>query len=43
MAGRFTIGCAFAAQEVDNVPGGPYDFRLNAVATERGIIRCGVA
>jgi len=40
LPGRFTLGCAFAAQEVDKVPVGPYDVRLNAVTTERGVIRC---
>jgi len=34
------IGCAFAAQEVDEVPAGPDDTRLALVATERGIIHC---
>ncbi len=38
---RFALGCAFAAQEVYDVPIGPYDSRLDAVATERGVIRCG--
>lgn len=38
---RFRLGCAFAAQQVDSVPVGPYDIRLDAVATEVGIIRCG--
>ena len=38
---RFRLGCAFAAQQVDAVPVGPYDVRLDAVATENGIIRCG--
>jgi 5-formyltetrahydrofolate cyclo-ligase len=38
---RFRLGCAFAAQQVDAVPVGPYDLRLDAVATENGIIRCG--
>jgi 5-formyltetrahydrofolate cyclo-ligase len=38
---RVALGCAFAAQEVDEVPVGPYDIRLDAVATEAGIIRCG--
>lgn len=38
---RFRLGCAFAAQQVDAVPVGPYDIRLDAVATENGIIRCG--
>ncbi|HEY0182869.1 MAG TPA: 5-formyltetrahydrofolate cyclo-ligase [Rhodopila sp.] len=37
---RFRLGCAFAAQQVDAVPVGPYDIRLDAVATENGIIRC---
>jgi len=40
LPGRVTLGCAFAAQEVDSVPVGPYDRRLNAVASERGVIRC---
>jgi 5-formyltetrahydrofolate cyclo-ligase len=38
---RFRLGCAFAVQQVDAVPAGPYDIRLDAVATENGIIRCG--
>jgi 5-formyltetrahydrofolate cyclo-ligase len=41
LPGRFRLGCAFAAQQVDSVPVGPYDIRLDAVATENGIIRCG--
>jgi 5-formyltetrahydrofolate cyclo-ligase len=41
LPGRFRLGCAFAAQQVDEVPIGPYDVRLDAVATENGIIRCG--
>jgi 5-formyltetrahydrofolate cyclo-ligase len=41
LPGRFRLGCAFAAQQVDAVPNGPYDMRLDAVATENGIIRCG--
>jgi len=41
LPGRFRMGCAFAAQQVDAVPVGPYDVRLDAVATEQGIIRCG--
>jgi len=32
------IGCAFAAQEVAEVPAGPGDALLNAVATEREVI-----
>jgi 5-formyltetrahydrofolate cyclo-ligase len=41
LPGRFRLGCAFAAQQVDEVPSGPYDMLLDAVATENGIIRCG--
>ncbi len=41
LPGRFRLGCAFAAQQVDAVPAGPYDVRLDAVATENGMIRCG--
>jgi 5-formyltetrahydrofolate cyclo-ligase len=33
------IGCAFASQELDSVPQGPYDQRLHAVVTEAGLIR----
>ena len=36
----FAIGCAFAAQEMEEVPAGPADIRLAAVATERGFIDC---
>jgi len=35
------IGCAFAAQEVPEVPAGPEDALLRRVATEAGIIECG--
>lgn len=38
LQGAFALGCAYAAQEVDQVPVAPYDARLNAVATERGVI-----
>jgi 5-formyltetrahydrofolate cyclo-ligase len=41
LPGRLRLGCAFAAQQVDAVPVGPYDMRLDAVATENGIVRCG--
>ena len=34
------VGCAYAAQEVDEVPATEYDARLHAVATERGVISC---
>ena len=37
---RFRLGVAYAAQELDEVPAGPYDQRLDAVATERGVIFC---
>lgn len=40
LPGAVAVGCAYAAQEVDEVPTGPYDFLLNAVATEHGVIRC---
>jgi 5-formyltetrahydrofolate cyclo-ligase len=32
------VGCAYAAQELDVVPAGEYDARLDAVATERGVL-----
>jgi 5-formyltetrahydrofolate cyclo-ligase len=41
LPGRFALGCAFAAQEVDEVPVGPYDIPLDAMATEWGVMRCG--
>jgi 5-formyltetrahydrofolate cyclo-ligase len=40
LPGAHTLGCAFAAQELDSVPAGPQDIRLAAIATERGIITC---
>ena len=40
LPGRFRLGVAYAAQELDEVPNGPYDQRLDAVATERGVIFC---
>jgi 5-formyltetrahydrofolate cyclo-ligase len=36
-----TIGVAYAAQELDEVPAADYDARLQAVATERGILLTG--
>jgi 5-formyltetrahydrofolate cyclo-ligase len=33
------IGCAFAAQEMRDVPTEPHDVTLHAIATERGIVR----
>ncbi|MDX5932744.1 5-formyltetrahydrofolate cyclo-ligase [Acidiphilium acidophilum] len=38
MPGAFRLGCAFACQEVAAVPVGPHDERLDAVATEIGVI-----
>lgn len=35
------LGVAYALQEVREVPAGPDDVRLAAVATETGVIRCG--
>jgi 5-formyltetrahydrofolate cyclo-ligase len=40
LPGRYRLGVAYAAQELDEVPAGPYDARLDAVATERGVIDC---
>ncbi len=40
LPGRFRLGVAYAAQELDEVPAGPYDARLDAVATECGVIFC---
>jgi 5-formyltetrahydrofolate cyclo-ligase len=34
----YTIGCAYAAQEIFAVPSGPTDMPLGAIATERGLI-----
>ena len=39
LPGCLAIGCAFAAQEVDQVPVEPTDQRLHAVATERELIQ----
>ena len=38
LPGRVAVGCAFASQQVDCVVAEAHDIRLNAVATERGII-----
>ena len=40
LPGRFRLGMAYAAQELDEVPAGPYDEPLDAVATEQGVIFC---
>jgi 5-formyltetrahydrofolate cyclo-ligase len=37
---RFALGVAFAAQEVDEVPAGPTDIPLNAIATETDLTLC---
>ncbi len=34
----YTIGCAYAVQEIPAVPSGPTDMPLDRVATERGLI-----
>ena len=39
LSSRFALGCAFAAQSVAAVPMGPDDVWLDAVATEREIVR----
>jgi 5-formyltetrahydrofolate cyclo-ligase len=41
LPGACAIGCAFAAQELDEVPTADYDARLHAIATEQGMIVCG--
>ena len=40
LPGRFRLGVAYAGQQLDEVPAGPYDERLDAVATEDGVISC---
>ena len=40
LPGRFALGVGYAAQELDEVPAGPYDVRLDAVATERCVMFC---
>jgi 5-formyltetrahydrofolate cyclo-ligase len=40
LPGRYRLGCGFAVQQLDEVPAGPEDARLDAVATERGVIFC---
>ncbi|MBI3444263.1 MAG: 5-formyltetrahydrofolate cyclo-ligase [Magnetospirillum sp.] len=39
--GVAAIGLAFAAQEVEEVPAGPWDQRLDRIATEQGMIVTG--
>jgi len=38
LPGRRTIGCAFAAQQIEQVPVEAHDRRLDAVATEEGVL-----
>jgi 5-formyltetrahydrofolate cyclo-ligase len=40
LPGVRTIGCGFSALELDEVPAGPYDATLDAVATELGVTLC---
>jgi 5-formyltetrahydrofolate cyclo-ligase len=40
LPGRFRLGVAYAGQQLDEVPAGPYDERLDAVATEHGVLFC---
>jgi 5-formyltetrahydrofolate cyclo-ligase len=39
LPGATAIGVAHAAQELDEVPAGPEDASLDAIATEAGLIR----
>lgn len=39
LPGATAIGCAYACQELDEVPAGPEDAPLQAIATEAGLIR----
>jgi len=41
LPGRRTVGCAFAAQELPEVPTDADDVALDAIATERGVIFAG--
>ena len=40
LPGRFALGVAYAAAELPEVPAGPHDMRLDAVATEHDVIFC---
>lgn len=40
LPGRYALGVAYAAQEVPEVPAGPSDVALDAVATDSGVISC---
>ncbi|MBS7791882.1 5-formyltetrahydrofolate cyclo-ligase [Roseococcus sp. SDR] len=39
LRGATAMGVAYAAQEIAQVPTGPHDARLTAIATEQGVIR----
>lgn len=41
LPGATAIGCAYACQELPEVPAGPDDWPLHAIATEQGVIRSG--
>lgn len=38
LPGAIAIGCAYKEQAVDEVPTGPYDVALHAVATDAGVV-----
>jgi 5-formyltetrahydrofolate cyclo-ligase len=40
LPGRYALGVAYAGQEVPQVPAGPSDMALDAVATDNGVISC---
>ncbi len=40
LPGAAAIGCAYAVQEMAEVPAGPEDWRLPMVATEAGVVQC---
>ena len=39
LSGSTFVGCAFSAQELDEIPVDEYDARLHAVATEAGVLK----
>jgi len=43
LPGAVALGVGYACQELDEVPAGPDDATLTAVATERGVFRCAAA
>jgi 5-formyltetrahydrofolate cyclo-ligase len=40
LPGHRAIGCGYVAQEMRVVPMAPHDIRMQAIATESGVIRC---